>query len=165
MTEKKLPDWYLRKLSKAGKIGGKRSLKTMTPAERTARAKKAAAASEGAEQEGEEHGKGHEMTEKDVITQPELALETVPDLPALAAAINVEHTAVGEALKAGLSHAIRAGELLIEAKALAGHGEWLPWLAANCATISERTAQAYMSGAVSPGPSAIGGNPQRALRI
>jgi hypothetical protein len=45
MTEKKLPDWYLRKLSKAGKIGGKRSLKTMTPAERTARAKKAAAAS------------------------------------------------------------------------------------------------------------------------
>lgn len=45
MTEKKLPDWYLRKLSKAGKIGGKRSLETMTPAERTARAKKAAAAS------------------------------------------------------------------------------------------------------------------------
>jgi hypothetical protein len=30
---------------KGGKIGGKRSLKTMTPAERTARAKKAAAAS------------------------------------------------------------------------------------------------------------------------
>jgi hypothetical protein len=45
MTEKKLPDWYIRKLSKAGKIGGKRSLETMTPAERTARAKKAAAAS------------------------------------------------------------------------------------------------------------------------
>ena len=31
--------------SKGGKIGGKRSLKTMTPEERTARAKKAAAAS------------------------------------------------------------------------------------------------------------------------
>ena len=31
--------------SKAGKIGGKRSLETMTPEERTARAKKAAAAS------------------------------------------------------------------------------------------------------------------------
>jgi predicted MarR family transcription regulator len=45
MADKKLPDWYLRKLSKAGKIGGKRSLETMTPAERTARAKKAAAAS------------------------------------------------------------------------------------------------------------------------
>ena len=125
----------------------KRSLETMTPAERTARAKKAAAAAGqcgGAGEEGEETERGHEMTEKDVITQPELALETVPDLPALAAAINAEHAAVGEALKAGLSHAIRAGELLIEAKALAGHGEWLPWLAANCATISERTAQAYM---------------------
>jgi hypothetical protein len=45
MTEKKLPDWYLKKLSEAGKKGGKRSLKTMTPAERTARAQKAAAAS------------------------------------------------------------------------------------------------------------------------
>lgn len=45
MTEKTLPGWYLRKLSKAGKIGGKRSLETMTPEERTARAKKAAAAS------------------------------------------------------------------------------------------------------------------------
>jgi hypothetical protein len=31
--------------AKGGKIGGKRSLETMTPAERTARAKKAAAAS------------------------------------------------------------------------------------------------------------------------
>jgi hypothetical protein len=31
--------------SKGGKIGGKRSLETMTPEERTARAKKAAAAS------------------------------------------------------------------------------------------------------------------------
>ena len=30
---------------KGGKVGGKRSLETMTPAERTARAKKAAAAS------------------------------------------------------------------------------------------------------------------------
>jgi hypothetical protein len=45
MMEKKLPEWYLRKLSKAGKIGRKRSLETMTPTERTARAKKAAAAS------------------------------------------------------------------------------------------------------------------------
>lgn len=41
---------YFRELgkkhgSKAGKIGGKRSLETMTPEERTARAKKAAAAS------------------------------------------------------------------------------------------------------------------------
>jgi hypothetical protein len=45
VANRKLPDWYLRKLSKAGKIGGKRSLETMTPAERSARAKKAAAKS------------------------------------------------------------------------------------------------------------------------
>jgi hypothetical protein len=53
MAKKKTPPAvteYFRELgkkygSKAGKIGGKRSLKTMTPEERTARAKKAGAAS------------------------------------------------------------------------------------------------------------------------
>ena len=53
MAKKKVPaavSEYFRELGKAhgsaaGKIGGKRSLETMTPAERTARAKKAAAAS------------------------------------------------------------------------------------------------------------------------
>ena len=45
MAKEKLPDWYVKKLSKAGKIGGKRSLETMTAAERTARAKNAAAVS------------------------------------------------------------------------------------------------------------------------
>jgi hypothetical protein len=53
MPKKKLPEEVLeffRKQGskgglKGGKIGGKRSLETMTPEERTARAKKAAAAS------------------------------------------------------------------------------------------------------------------------
>jgi hypothetical protein len=53
MAKKKVPaavSEYFRALGKkhgsaGGKIGGKRSLETMTPAERTARAKKAAAAS------------------------------------------------------------------------------------------------------------------------
>ncbi len=53
MPKKKVPQAvteYFRNLgkkygSKAGKVGGKRSLETMTPAERTARAKRAAAAS------------------------------------------------------------------------------------------------------------------------
>lgn len=45
VMDKRLPDWYLKKLSAAGKIGGKRSLETMTPAERKARAKKAATVS------------------------------------------------------------------------------------------------------------------------
>ena len=46
-------------------------------------------------------------------------------------------------MRRGVEHAIRAGELLIEAKAQLKHGEWLPWLENNC-TMSERTAQLYM---------------------
>ena len=42
-----------------------------------------------------------------------------------------------------MNHAIVAGELLLDAKDLLKHGQWLPWLAENCA-ISERTAQLYM---------------------
>jgi hypothetical protein len=46
---KKLPsevlDYFRKQASKGGKIGGKRSLESMTAEERTARAKKAAAAS------------------------------------------------------------------------------------------------------------------------
>jgi hypothetical protein len=48
-VRRKLPKdalaFFQRTGRKGGKIGGKRSLETMTPAERTARAKKAAAAS------------------------------------------------------------------------------------------------------------------------
>ena len=40
-----MPKAFSEYLSQLGKKGGKRSLKTMTPEERTARAKKAAAAS------------------------------------------------------------------------------------------------------------------------
>jgi len=44
--DKKIVELVMREMGrKGGKIGGKRSLETMTPAERTARAKKAAAAS------------------------------------------------------------------------------------------------------------------------
>jgi hypothetical protein len=64
-------------------------------------------------------------------------------LPDLAARIRVEHEAVSAALKESVRHAIAAGELLIEAKGLLGHGRWLPWLRDHC-TISERTAQLYM---------------------
>ena len=45
----------------------------------------------------------------------------------------------GEAIK----HALRCGELLIEAKAKVPHGQWLPWLRQNIA-FSDRTAQGYM---------------------
>ena len=61
----------------------------------------------------------------------------------LAARIQVEHQAVSVALKDSVRHAIAAGELLIEAKALLKHGQWLPYLREHC-TMSERTAQLYM---------------------
>lgn len=45
MAKKKLPpevlEFFRKQGAKGGKIGGKRSLETMTPAERSARAKKA----------------------------------------------------------------------------------------------------------------------------
>jgi hypothetical protein len=62
----------------------------------------------------------------------------------LAAQINAEHgtTLFGKAREA-LEHARRAGELLLQAKGSLGHGEWLPWIEANC-KFSSRTAQGYM---------------------
>jgi hypothetical protein len=48
MAKKRLPDevleYFRKQGAKGGKIGGKRSLETMTPEERAARAKKASAA-------------------------------------------------------------------------------------------------------------------------
>jgi hypothetical protein len=74
----------------------------------------------------------------------ELAQSNIaPVLADLAQRINTEHAAVGAAMKSGLEHALRAGELLFEAKASVDHGEWLPWLECNC-DIAQRTAQAYM---------------------
>jgi hypothetical protein len=64
-------------------------------------------------------------------------------LPDLAAAINKEHDLFIELMRSGLTHAIQAGELLIQVKSQLKHGEWLPWLAANC-HFSERTAQNYL---------------------
>ena len=53
------------------------------------------------------------------------------------------HEEIGEALRTTLPKAIRIGELLSEQKAECKHGEWLPWLKANC-PFSERTAQDYL---------------------
>ncbi len=64
-------------------------------------------------------------------------------LAELAGRINAEHQQAETALRSGLEHARRAGELLIEAKGQCPHGRWLPWLEANV-TFSPRTAQAYM---------------------
>jgi DUF3102 family protein len=64
-------------------------------------------------------------------------------LAVLAAEIKTEHLAAHAAMKAGIAHAIAAGERLNEAKTQLLHGQWLPWLQDHCA-ISERMAQRYM---------------------
>jgi hypothetical protein len=61
----------------------------------------------------------------------------------LAARINAEHETVTKFRKQSLEGAIRAGKLLIEAKAQLKHGGWLPWLREQC-QVPERTAQLYM---------------------
>ena len=64
-------------------------------------------------------------------------------LDGLAGQINAEHRAAQQAARKTITHVLKAGELLIEAKAKVQHGEWLSWLQQNC-TFSERTAQTYM---------------------
>jgi hypothetical protein len=64
-------------------------------------------------------------------------------LDELAQEINQEHQAFRRAFKATYRSALRAGDLLIEAKAEAGHGNWAAWVEENC-EFSMRTAQVYM---------------------
>jgi|SRR6516165_3574606 hypothetical protein len=64
-------------------------------------------------------------------------------LPELVARVNDEHKQVKECVIKGAQHAVKAGELLWEAKRKAGHGRWLEWIAENC-EFSDRTAQLYM---------------------
>jgi Protein of unknown function (DUF3102) len=78
-------------------------------------------------------------------------------LPVLAARIREEHIGARGAIKRSVEHAMAAGDLLREAKALLKHGEWLPWLAEHC-KMSERTAQLYMR--VARNRPAIKANPQ-----
>lgn len=61
----------------------------------------------------------------------------------LATAINDEHRKCGEAVLTALDHAMRAGDLLIEAKAEIGHGNWQAWIEENFEG-SVRRAQEYM---------------------
>ncbi len=62
----------------------------------------------------------------------------------LAVAVMAEHEACRSAFAGALEPARRCGELLMQAKRKVGHGAWLPWLAAHCPTIAQRTAHTYM---------------------
>ncbi|MSR58430.1 MAG: DUF3102 domain-containing protein [Planctomycetaceae bacterium] len=65
-------------------------------------------------------------------------------LTGLAERINQTHAECESAIRGALDRAILCGESLIAAKAAVAHGQWLPWLAANCPALPERTVQAYM---------------------
>ena len=69
--------------------------------------------------------------------------DNTPALADLASQINAEHEACHAAMRESVEHAVRAGELLIEAKAGVPHGEWAGWIDARC-EFSDRTARAYM---------------------
>lgn len=70
----------------------------------------------------------------------ELATRTTTDI---AADVNREHRLV-ETVKHNLvAHAIKCGELLIEAKSRLEHGEWGEWMDTHC-EFSDWTAQLYM---------------------
>ncbi|MDX0029733.1 DUF3102 domain-containing protein [Sinorhizobium meliloti] len=60
-------------------------------------------------------------------------------LPVLAVSIDAEHNECLAAMRQSLQHALAAGDMLIEAKGLVAHGQWLQWLADNCG-IPKRTA-------------------------
>lgn len=68
---------------------------------------------------------------------------TTHRLAKLAIDINAEIRAAEASYRKALDHAVRVGQLLIEAKALVNHGEWLPWLEANCA-VKRTQAEKYM---------------------
>ena len=65
-------------------------------------------------------------------------------LDALAVQIRNDIGAADKHWQSAVTHAIRAGDGLIKAKARVQHGEWLPWLEANFPDFSERSAQSYM---------------------
>lgn len=64
-------------------------------------------------------------------------------LPQLAIIANSAHVAGERASLKGIEHFRQAGEALIAAKALCGHGKWLAWLEKNV-RFSQRQANSYM---------------------
>jgi|SRR5215211_1274338 len=78
----------------------------------------------------------------EVVRRP-TASEATDTLGSLAAEINAEHRACEAAAVSAVEHAIRCGELLLDAKERSSHGGWLKWLSANC-EVSSRHAQRYM---------------------
>ncbi len=69
---------------------------------------------------------------------------TATVLADLAKAINEHEEAVDACRVKGLMHAIRIGQLLLEAKKVTPHGGFIPWVKANT-IVCQRQAQRYMT--------------------
>lgn len=67
---------------------------------------------------------------------------TVP----LATTINAEHALAQQCAGTAVEHAVRCGQLLLEVKSGLNHGEFLPWIEANC-EFSGQSARVYMAAA------------------
>jgi hypothetical protein len=64
-------------------------------------------------------------------------------LATLAAEINTLHDSAQTAAMTAVQYAAKCGQKLIEAKEACQHGEWLPWLEANC-RVARQQANKYM---------------------
>ena len=80
-------------------------------------------------------------TDTRLPTKPEV--QRANTLARLADQIGAELKAAREAAMTSLQHAIKAGELLIQAKAAIGHGNYEHWLRTNLG-ISKQTAAGYV---------------------
>jgi hypothetical protein len=85
----------------------------------------------------------NDVPKRDVAVNGEVIPPGTLSLPELVTRVNSEHRQLKECVIKGALHAVKAGELLWEAKRKAGHGRWLEWINENC-EFSERAAQLYM---------------------
>jgi hypothetical protein len=65
------------------------------------------------------------------------------DLPSLADEVRACHAAVRDHIRSSFTFACRAGELLLTAKRVVGHGRWLNWIDQNC-HLSEDQVERYI---------------------
>lgn len=70
-------------------------------------------------------------------------MKEITAITALEGRISTEHFGVIEGAKASMTHAIKAGEYLEDAKKILPHGKFIEWITGNL-PITERTAQNYM---------------------
>lgn len=81
------------------------------------------------------------MTTQEIL--PFIPTTLLSALFELAEQINAAHNDCERAMNSGLQRGVDAGQLLLKAKRLCTHGEWMPWVTANC-RFPLRTVQLYM---------------------